>query len=222
MKRNLLLGLVVVLLLLLTSYVWPIVSPSRQPYPGCHWKPFQSGMLGVRMLIQDCLGADHYDFSIVNNEVARHRPSNDTIYGSYTLVRVYEKPAGQAIEKALKEQFIDNLPSSRRATCTIENSGTPGSLSEHYFILPNDERVKEINNSAGTDIPDYSECGLTSDPNSGTYFEYQPTRTTARFLYVVKGQDDPLFDEKSIELFTPDTFSIRTLLYPYAITIGIE
>lgn len=195
-----------------------VVFASRAPDANCTWEPFQSTELGVRLLVQNCTGFSHYDFSVQGNRIEQHRPTDDTIYGSHTVATLYTKPASQSIRAALTEQFIDTLPERFRETCEIGARVDNRSSVERYTIGPNWERMQQITAAAGTDIPDYSECGVTSDPNDGTYVEYQPGRTKERFAIVVRGQDDPLFDTASLELFS-NSFSLRTLLYPHALVI---
>jgi hypothetical protein len=46
-------------------------------------------------------------------------------------------------------------------------------------------------------------CGEFGAGQSTAYFEYHPEESKTKFLYVDTGQDEPLFDQASIE-FLPD------------------
>lgn len=174
------------------------VITTRTPYPGCTWKMFESAELGIRMPVQECSKpSDHYVFSVEDNKVVHVLPVDKE---PTVAVEVFTKPADQPIREAIKERFIDTLPGGFNKTCVVDSPSGTTSQKERFVIKPNEARMKIIEKEAGTDMPDYSECGDHAINYAITYFEYQPERSKTTYFYVYGGQDQQPFDEGSIEI----------------------
>ncbi len=195
---------------------------------GCSWKLFQDTHLGIRMPIQVCTGNNYPEyaqphFSAQGNSIYLFYGTSTPSSG-YQAIQTFSKPADQSITQAITSQFISPLPNAYNKTCIvgmdINSYSHPdcATTTTHYDIQPNDLRKKSLDTQAGTnDIPDYSECGYYAlDPDTISYFEYHPNESRTRFIFVHAGQDTPPFDQDHIEIFDPQEWSLRSVLYPIA------
>jgi hypothetical protein len=184
-------------------------EPSRPPEQGfgCVWKPFESKELGIRLLVQDCTDPKiHYEFSAKDGWLEEHRPSDPVTYGPSQIVRVLTKPADQKIEDAIAQQFIATLTDpAAKASCKVhpfKNAEVKGKGKLLFTIMPSGAYAKKIDKELQQEPRDFG-CGDYGAGQSTTYFEYHPGETKTKFLWVNTGQDEPLFDQASIE-FLPE------------------
>src|SRR4029077_4389353 len=95
-----------ILLLLLAMRAAEAAEPSRPPDQGCVWENFESASLGIRLLVENCPDPqNHYVFSVKDDWLEQHRPSDDVTFGSHQVIRVLTKPAAEPIEAAIRRQF---------------------------------------------------------------------------------------------------------------------
>jgi hypothetical protein len=111
-------------------------------------------------------------------------------------IKETEIEAGQWTTQRTSSEDLKNDPSLPHFTVT-------GSI-ERYKIVPTDSYEKQVvdkfnkENPAGG-IPYDTICGAHGQWAEGeAYFEYHPAEAADKFLYVVTGEDEPLFDENSI------------------------
>ncbi|HVT03759.1 MAG TPA: hypothetical protein VHL58_10355 [Thermoanaerobaculia bacterium] len=73
---------------------------------------------------------------------------------------------------------------------------------KRYTFVPDAAYAKELKAKADpNEIPDPA-CGDWGDqPDGVQYFEAQPATGARSVLFVRVGQDEPLFDEKTLRLF---------------------
>ncbi len=184
-------------------------QPSRKAWTeyGCVWEAYIDDHKGLKLWYQNCSQPSaHYVLSWNNDILEQHRPSDDVKFGSSTVLEMYTKPVQYTIEQAIADQFISKSEKAERDNCRVVKDDTPPARPgvEYYRIIPTDSYEKLVieafnkkNPNGG--IPYDTICGEHGKWASGdAYFEYHPIEAPNRFLFVVVGQDEPLFDEKSI------------------------
>jgi hypothetical protein len=180
-------------------------QPSRPPEQGfgCVWQPFESRELGIRLLVQDCTDPKiHYEFSAKDGWLEEHRPSDPVTFGPSQIIRVLAKPADQPIAAAIRQQFVATLTDRQaKASCQVRAFKNPevkatGKLL--FTIMPTGAYAKKIGKELRREPRDFG-CGEFGAGQSTAYFEYHPAESQTKFLYVDTGQDEPLFDQASIE-----------------------
>ena len=181
-------------------------QPSRPPEQGfgCVWQPFESAELGIRLLVQNCSDSNmHYEFSAKDGWLEEHRPSDPVTYGPSQIIRVLTKPAEQKIEEAITQQFVATLTDKEaKASCKVgpfKNPEVKGVGKLLFTILPTGAYAKKIDKELKQEPRDFG-CGEFGAGQATAYFEYHPAESTTKFLYVDTGQDEPLFDQASIEI----------------------
>lgn len=194
MKNKNTLIIIIVLVLVVGIVFWKnghnynqITNPKNNfntlPALGCYLEPYQDKKLGISMFVNSCsINGD----MIFNDEA----------------IKVFTKPANQAIQDAIKIQFIDNLPSTFSKTCVVVKDTTDASNNtniERYIIEPNAARKAEIGKENEGYVPDYSECDKYAVNGFEAYFQYQPTELKTKFMHIDIGQNLPNFDPDSIK-----------------------
>ena len=194
------------LLFFLTGLSAQAAQPSRLPEQGygCVWKPFESQELGIRLLVQDCTDPNiHYEFSTKDGWLEEHRPSDPVTFGPSQIIRVLRKPADQPIVAAIQEQFVATLTDKEaKASCKVrpfKNVEVKGKSKQLFTIMPTGAYAKKIDKELQQEPRDFG-CGEFGAGQATTYFEYHPAESKTKFLYVNTGQDEPLFDQASIEI----------------------
>ncbi len=173
--------------------------PSRAPGEGCTWRPFQA--LGLRLLVQECT-ADwmHYVFSANGDWIEEHRPSDDRTFGGHGIIRVLRKPADMPIEQAIMEFAGSTLPAEARGQCVVaapEHTPIKDARKIVLTLKPAGAYARKIEAEMRKGPRDFG-CGQYGAGLQDTYFEYHPNESRTRFLFVVYGMDEPLFDERNI------------------------
>jgi hypothetical protein len=186
------------------ALAWASVSgatetASRPAWKDCDWKPLHSQALGISLLVQDCKDPNsRYVYSVVGNRIEQHRPADDRTYNGPRMIEVYTKPAGQGIEAAIAKQFIAKLPRVARRSCRVVAYGEHHDTKPRYTIEPTGAYAKKIHSELADHPRDFG-CGDYGRGQSNTYFEYHPSESRTRFAFVDAGQDEPLFDEESLQ-----------------------
>jgi hypothetical protein len=195
-----------VLLVLVVVAVRPAAAaePSRAPDPGCRWETFASPGLGIQLLVENCSDPSmHYVFSLNGDWLEQHRPSDDTTFGSHQIIRVLTKPADQPIEVAIRQKFIETLPDkAARASCKVAPAGQTGVRGPGKILLeivPSGAYAGVIARQLKEEPRDFG-CGEYGKGQANLYFEYHPAQSKTTYLWVDAGQDEPLFDQNSIEI----------------------
>jgi hypothetical protein len=180
-------------------------QPSRPPEQGfgCTWQPFESKELGLRLLVQHCTDPRlHYEFSVKDGWLEQHRPADDRTFNGPKIIRVLTKPTDQTIQEAITRQFIATLTDKEaRASCKVrafENAEVKGSGKLLFTIMPTGAYARKIDEDLQDEPRDFG-CGDYGGGQSTTYFEYHPGESATKFLWVDTSQDEPLFDQDSIE-----------------------
>jgi len=181
-------------------------QPSRPPEEGfgCVWQPFESRELGIRLLVQNCTDPSmHYEFSAKDGWLEEHRPSDPVTFGPAQIVRLLTKPADQPIAAAIQQQFVATLTDpAAKASCRVgpfKNAEVKANGKQLFTIMPTGAYAKKIDRELQKEPRDFG-CGEFGGGQSTAYFEYHPGESKTKFLYVDTGQDEPLFDQDSIEI----------------------
>jgi len=195
-----------ILLVALILAVRPAAAaePSRAADQGCSWENFESARLGIRLLVENCADPSmHYVFSANGDWVEQHRPSDDTTFGSHQIIRVLTKPADQPIEAAIREQFIATLTDkAAKASCRAapaKATGVRGNGKILLEIVPSGAYARKIDRLLKDGPRDFG-CGEFGKGQANLYFEYHPAESKTRYLWIDAGQDEPLFDQNSIQI----------------------
>ena len=183
-----------------------LITPSHDPYPGCHWQRFVSPELGVRMFVQACSDPTmNYLFSVHGTKIEQHRVTDDTTFGQYVVMEVFSKAASQSLIQALEQNVSAQLPNEARQSCRVEPLENPPLQRKQIQVVtlkPTGNYLKKIEKDLQSGPRDLG-CGSYGAGQQTTYFEFHPSESATKFAFVNFGWEGehPLFDENSIEFF---------------------
>ena len=180
-------------------------KPSRAADKNCNWEQINDEKLGLALWVERC---DYHDRKIdhfVKGNAVMERFSDG---GEPTaLIEIFDLNKGESIDEGLKRIFAEHTQDKTLVKrCELKQYRgykevvPPGA--KRYTFLPNTAYQKEVNkkNAANDGVPDPA-CGDWGDvPDGIQYFETQPGNNAHRVMFVRVGQDEPLFDEKTLRL----------------------
>ena len=187
--------------LLLAQSAWA-ANPSRAAQKGCKWEKLSDATLGLEAWVQHCdFGYRKIDlFAKKNALMSKYSDGGE----AEALIEVFDLSANETPEAGIKRIFAEHTQDkSLVARCELKpykGDHAPAGV-KRFTFLPNAALKKEW--EAKTDPGDIPEppCGDWGDaPDSIQYFEAQPASGAQRVMFVRAGQDEPLFDEKTLRL----------------------
>jgi len=178
--------------------------PSRPPVKGCVWEKATSESLGLQAWVQRCsFGARSIDFVFEKNSLAIRYSDG----GGKTdpVVDVFDLQPDERIQPGIKRIFLDHSKPHLATRCIlVPYRERPPAGIERYSVVPNRGFRKELSKTAVRDEVPPRPCGEFGDaPDGIQYWEAQPRTGSRKVLFVRVGQDEPLFDEKTLRLIPP-------------------
>jgi hypothetical protein len=189
---------------------YPIVAaakgPSRAPEKGCTWETLSDASVGLEAWVQRCdFGFRKIDFLFQGNALAMRYSDGG---GPEPLVEVFDLLPGEKPQTGIRRLFDARTDKQLASHCVLapykgEGDKPPAGVKRYTFV-PNKALEKELAAKADSDgVPD-PPCGDWGDaPDGIQYFETHPDGGVAKVLFVRVGQDEPLFDERTLRLLPP-------------------
>lgn len=190
-------------LLAVSAAAWSqeALKPSRPASSGCAWKPWRDEQLGILMLVQECQGSNSHKFVSANSTVRIVLPGKDPAQSPIAL-EVYEKPDRQKVKDTIDGRFRSRLSSRQKAGCEVVEVTEKFSLTgdnQAWQMIPTGPYKGEAAKQRESE-PSAEVCGPYGEVDTPQYFEYHPSESKTRYLYVRLGPESRLFDEKSIRI----------------------
>jgi hypothetical protein len=194
-------------LLLLANPAWAKKdAPSRPAVKGCKWEKLTNADVGLAAWAQRCdFGFRKIDLYWKGNAIMmRYSDGGDPS----ALIEVLDLGAGESIEAGIKRIFAEHtVDKALVAQCVLApyTEEKPPAGVKRYTFVPNAALKKKLDAQADpNEVPD-PPCGDWGDaPDGIQYFEAQPASGAHKVLFVRVGQDEPLFDEKTLRLLAPN------------------
>lgn len=190
--------------LLLAQSAWA-ADPSRAAQKGCTWEKISDATLGLEAWVQRC----DFGYRKINLFAKDHALMSQFSDGGAAdaLIEVFELTANEKPEDGIKRIFAEHTKDKTLvASCVLKPyKGDPAPAGvKRFTFLPNAALQKELDKTnVEGDIPE-PPCGDWGDaPDGIQYFEAQPASGAQRVMFVRAGQDEPLFDEKTLRLLPP-------------------
>ena len=180
-------------------------APSRPAIAGCKWEKLSDASVGLAAWAQRCdFGFRKIDLFWKGNAIMiRYSDGGEPS----ALVEVFDLNAGEPIEAGIKRIFAEHTDDKTLVTqCVLApyTAEKPPAGVRRYTFVPNAALQKQLDAKADpNEVPD-PPCGDWGDaPDGIQYFEAQPASGAHKVLFVRVGQDEPLFDEKTLRLLPP-------------------
>ena len=193
-------------LLLMANPAWAKKDAlSRPAVKGCKWEKLTNADAGLDAWAQRCdFGFRKIDLYWNGSAIMiRYSDGGDPS----ALVEVFDLGAGESTEAGIKRIFAEHTADKALvAQCVLApyTAEKPPSGIKRYTFVPNKEYQAEVDRTSSPDEVGDPPCGDFGDaPDGIQYFEVWPATKARKVLFVRVGQDEPLFDEKTLRLLPP-------------------
>jgi len=172
--------------------------PSRPPAKGCKWEKLSDASLGLDAWVQRCdYGFRRIDLFTKGSSLYIHYSDGGA---PDPLIDVLPLLPNETAETGIKRIFASHTSPKLVKRCVLAPYGgekRPGAT--RYTFVPNAAYQKELDKTADPNEVGDPACGDWGDaPDGIQYFEVQPG--AHKVLFVRVGQDEPLFDERTLRL----------------------
>jgi len=176
--------------------------PSRPAFKGCAWEKASDATLGLEAWVQRCdYGFRKIDFVFANGSLAMRY--SDGGGKADPVIDVLDLKSGETPESGFRRHFTERTEKGLAARCVLApyRDGKPPVGVKRFTFVPNASYQKELDRKADpNEVPD-PPCGdWGTAPDGIQYFEAHPMSKARKVLFVRVGQDEPLFDEKTLRL----------------------
>jgi hypothetical protein len=192
------------LLLVATTAAARNDRPSRAPVKGCAWEHLADAAVGLDAWVQRCdFGFRKIDFLyIANSLVVRFSDGG----APDPVVDVIDVGAGETAQAGIKRHFAAHTGPALAARCRLApyRGVKPPAGVQRYTFVPNAAYRKELRAKADPNEVGDPPCGDWGDaPDGIQYFEVRSAGPVHKILFLRVGQDEPLFDEKTLRVIAP-------------------
>ena len=173
--------------------------PSRPPAKGCKWEKVSNAAAGLEAWVQRCdYGFRKIDFFIKGSSLFIHYSDGGA---PDALIDVMPLLPNETAQAAIKRVFAAHTDAKLAKRCVLAPyHGDSRAGAARFTFVPNAAYQKELDAKADPNEVGDPPCGDWGDaPDGIQYFETQPGARSV--LFVRLGQDEPLFDEKTLRLF---------------------
>ena len=179
-------------------------APSRAPGKGCKWEKMSDAKLGLEVWAQRCdYGFRKVDFLFTATSLAQRYSDGGA---PEPVIDVFDLEAGEKPDAGVKRIFAAKTDPAVAKRCVLApyREGKAPAGAERFTFVPDRAYAKELKAKEDpNEVPD-PPCGDLGDaPDGIQYFETQPKSGAAKILFVRPGQDEPLFDERTLRLLAP-------------------
>lgn len=179
-------------------------KPSRPASKGCAWEKIADAQAGLAAWVQRCdYGFRRIDFLFKDRALSqRFSDGGDP----YPVVEAFEQQPGESPQAAMKRVFLAHTDPALAARCMLvpyHAHRTPAGA-RHYTFEPKPDYRRELRKKESPDEVGDPPCGDWGiAPDGIQYFEARPGGKARRIFFVRVGQDEPLFDEMTLQPLLP-------------------
>ena len=181
----------------------PKGAPSHPPFKNCAWEYLEDANVGLAAWVQRCdYGFRKIDFLFVGRSLAIRFSDGGA---PDPLVDVIDMLPGESPEASVKRHFTAHTDKAVASRCvlTTYRGAKPPSGAKLYTFAPNAAYAKELKakEDPNEGDPPCGDWGIA--PDGIQYYEVHPASRARKLLFVRIGQDEPLFDAKTLRLIAP-------------------
>lgn len=192
------------LLILLLVIAYPALAddrPSRPAQKGCKWEKVSDPKLGFEAWVERCdFGSRKINLFIKGSSLFQRFSDGGA---PDPLIDVLPLLPGETAEAGIKRIFASHTDKKLVKRCVLapyKGDSRPGAT--RLTFVPDRAFQKELDKKADPNEVGDPPCGDWGDaPDGIQYFEVHPGARSVLFVRV--GQDEPLFDEKTLRLIVP-------------------
>lgn len=179
-------------------------APSRPAFKSCTWQKMSDAKLGLAAWVQRCdYGFRKIDFVFTATSLAQRYSDGGE---PEPVIDVFALEPGEKPEAGVKRIFAAKTDPAVAKRCVLApyREGKAPAGAERFTFVPDRAYAKELAKTQSPDVAPEPPCGDLGDAADGIqYFETQPKSGATSVLFVRVGQDEPLFDERTLRLLPP-------------------
>jgi len=122
------------------------------------------------------------------------------------LIDVIDVLPGESPEASVKRHFNEHTEKAVASRCVLATyrGAKPPAGAKLYTFIPNASYAKELKAKEDPNEVGDPPCGdWGTAPDGIQYYEVHPASNVRKVLFVRIGQDEPLFDDKTLRLIGP-------------------
>ncbi|WP_258593158.1 hypothetical protein [Mesorhizobium sp. AR07] len=174
--------------------------PSRPPIDKCAWERLSDKTVGLAAWVQRCdFGFRQIHFEFAGKALAIKYSDGGA---ADPLVEVFDINPGETAEAALQRLFLEKTDKAVSARCVLApyiEGSVPAGV-KRYTFSPDAAYAKELKALADpNEVPD-PPCGDWGEMPDGIQYFQLPGGEARKVLFVRIGQDEPLFDEQTLQV----------------------
>ncbi|MER9966949.1 hypothetical protein [Mesorhizobium sp. M0060] len=178
-------------------------KPSRPPVDKCTWERLADRDVGLAAWVQRCdFGFRQIHFELGGNALAIKYSDGGP---ADPVVEVFDMLPGEAADAVLGRIFSQKTEKAISTRCVLmpytEGAAPAGTM--RYVFSPDAAYREELKAVADPDEVGEPPCGEWGEaPDGIQYFEVQSPELR-KLLFVRVGQEEPLFDEQTLQILPP-------------------
>lgn len=174
-------------------------EPSRPADDGCAWEKLSDAKVGLSAWVERCdFGDRKIDLHFEGNAVVEKFSDGGD---ADPVIQVFALKDGETAETGLRRIYDEHTDPAIAARCVAEDAtlSSPPAGVQRFSFVPNADYAAELAKTATPDEVPEPPCGDLGDwPDGIQYFEVHAD--ASKILFVIEGQDAPLFDSQTLEL----------------------
>lgn len=179
-------------------------KPSRAAVKGCVWERAADNSAGLAAWVQRCdFGTRKIRLYFKGNALMQKYSDGGD---ADALIEVFDLLPSESLQAGVQRIYLAKTPKTASARCVIApyTLGPSPANAKRFTFEPNAAYAKELKakqNPNEVPEPPCGDWGIA--PDGQQFFEVWPTGTVRKLLFVRVGQDQPLFDEMTLQLLPP-------------------
>ena len=179
-------------------------SPSHPAFKDCKWEKLADPAVGLAAWVMRCdYGFRRIDFAFKGNALTmRYSDGGEP----EPVIEVLDLKPGESPDAGVRRLFAERTDKALAARCVVapwRGAKAPAGI-KRYTVVPDAAYAKELKAKSDPNEVGDPPCGDWGEsPDGIQYFEAQPNSGARKLLFVRVGQDDPLFDERTLKLLPP-------------------
>ena len=179
-------------------------AASRPAVKGCTWERAASQTVGLAAWVQRCdYGNRKIQLLYKGNALVQQYSDGGT---ADAVVEVFDLLPSESIESGVLRLYRAHTRADTASRCVVrpytEGKAAPGSM--RYEVVPNAQYARAVKAQANPNEVPEPPCGEWGTSADGVqYFQAWPRSDIRKVLFVRVGQDEPLFDELTLQLIAP-------------------
>lgn len=172
--------------------------PSRAAFEHCRWEKLADANAGLQAWVMRCSDERTKTDFVMDGQKLMMRVSGQP---PHMVVEVIDLESGESAKQGLRRFFDAHTDKALASRCVIApyDAGKPPAGVKRYTFVPDAAYGKELHAQNDPDLIPDPPCGEWGvQPDAVEYFEVH--EGARRVLFVDAGQDDPLYDEKTLRI----------------------